>query len=403
MLRLELDKTPSWDRVGWLQRQRFFQLPQASRGTPASHADIYVQNIHHTVNVDARNKMDSKEAPKKRITIRELAIMAKTTPATVSRALSGKSGISDSFRQKISLLAKEYAYVPNQFARTLQKGGSPFLGFLAADLMNPSYISIFRHLEAICRKEGFTLIIADSEQSQKLEREHVDYFLRLNVQGMFVFPVSDWNSLVSNEHLQIFSRNQIPMVALGHISRPGISTVVSEEKHASKQLIVELMKLSHTHFLIVAHDVASNIQGKIRLKSMREAISANPHGVLTDIIRKTASSVWKEQVIQAVTRAKKRPTAIVTINEYAALALYKPLVTANIRIPEDISLATCGTSNWLEDVAFPLTSCHVNIQEVARSAAALLFEKIANPFSIDRHVIIPQSIKIRESVAKCRV
>lgn len=336
----------------------------------------------------------------KRITIRELAEMAGTTCTTVSRALRGKPRLSAKLREKIIRLAEEHNYVPNQFARSLQRGGSSFLGFLAADLMNFTYIGVFRQLEALCRESGYSLIIADSEQRPDLEREHVEYFLRQNVRGMFVFPVSDWKSHVSNEHLDIFIKNRIPVVALGHISRPGISTVVSEEKLTAGKLVGELRNLGHSRFLIVAHGVAGNIPAKIRLKSLTEAISAIPGGSLTDVIKIAASPDWKTLVIRAVQRQRNRPTVIITINEHQALALYRPLAAAGIKIPEDISLATCGSGNWIEQIAFPLTCYHINIGSVVKAAKSLLFEKMDNPSLPDRHLVIPQEIHFQESVVE---
>jgi LacI family transcriptional regulator len=336
----------------------------------------------------------------KRITIRELAEMAGTTCATVSRALSGKSGVSKRFREEIVQLAKKHQYVPNQGARTLQKGGSPFLGFLAADLTNFTYISIFRQIEALCRERGFALLIADSEQRPELEREHVGYFLRMNVRGAFVFPVSDWRSNVSNEHFDTLLSNRIPIVAMGHISRPGISTVVSEEKFNARKLIEELHTLGHKRFLIVVQEAPGNIPATIRLKSMTEAISALDGGHLTEVVRTGTPLDWKGAVVRAIQKRNERPTAIVTINENAALALYQPLAAAGIRIPEDVSLATCGSSSWIEDVAFPLTSAHINIESVATAAQALLFEKMNDLNAPDKHLTIAQSILLKESVAK---
>ena len=336
----------------------------------------------------------------KRITIRELATMAGTTYATVSRALSGKPGVSNRFREKIVQLAKKHHYVPNQFARTLQKGGSPFLGFLAADLTNFTYIGIFRQLEALCRERGFALLLADSEQSPELEREHVEYFLRMNVRGAFVFPVSDWRSNVSNKHFDTLLSNRIPIVAMGHISQPGISTVVSEEKLNARKLIAELHALGHKRFLLVAQETPGNVPATIRLKSITQAISALDGGHLTEVVRTGTPLDWKGAVVRAMQKGNKRPTAIVTINENAALALYRPLAVAGIRIPEDVSLATCGSCNWIEEVAFPLTSAHIYIESLAKAAQSLLFEKMNDLNAPDKHLTIAQSILLKESVAK---
>lgn len=346
--------------------------------------------------------MKEKQAAQ-RITIQKLARMARTTPATVSRALSGKRGGTE-LTKKIIALAKKHNYVPNQLARNLQQGGSQFLGFLAADLTNFTYISIFRQLEARCRLKGLSLMIADSEQSPEMERQHVEYFLRMNVLGMFVFPVSDWKSHVSNAHLDTFLKNGIPTVALGRISRHGVSTVISEEKHSAAQLIAELENFGHTRFLIIAYEVSGNIPAKERLNGLTNAITDIPGGVLTDVIKSSPASDWKNLVLQAVRRKKNRPTAIVAVNERAALALYKPFADAGIRIPDDVSLAAFGSSTsvstWIEDLS--LTACHVDEAAIADTALSLLSEKMESPAAPDRHLNIPQQIILRSSVAQAR-
>jgi DNA-binding LacI/PurR family transcriptional regulator len=222
----------------------------------------------------------------------------------------------------------------------------------------------------------------------------------MNVRGAFVFPVSDWRSNVSNKHFDTLLSNRIPIVAMGHISQPGISTVVSEEKLNARKLIEELHALGHKRFLIVVQEAPGNVPATIRLKSMTEAISALDGGHLTEVIRTGTSLDWKGAVVRAIQKGNERPTAIVTINENAALALYRPLAVAGIRIPEDVSLATCGSSNWIEEVAFPLTSAHINIESLATAAQSLLFEKMNDLNAPDKHLTIAQSILLKESVAK---
>lgn len=338
----------------------------------------------------------------KRITIRELAQLAKTSPGTVSRALNGNPKISDSVSAKIKKLASKHGYVPNQQARNLQKGGSQFLGFLASDLLNFAFLNIFRQLEARCRKRGFSLIIADSERNPKLEREHVNYFLRLNVRGMFVSSVSDWNSQATCEHLDVFLKNGIPTVAVDHSIRPGISSVCSDEKTAAYRLIAELQKLGHTHFLLVAYESPKNIVAQMRIEGLREAISSIPGGAVTDEIQSCRSSKWKNRVIRAV--AAHHPTAIVTVDEFEALSLYQPLAEAGIRMPGDVSLAAFGSSNfWIKDLVPSLTACHNDDAALVDGAMSLLLEKMENPSAPDNHVAIPQQLFLRNSTAKARL
>lgn len=89
------------------------------------------------------------------------------------------------------------------------------------------------------------------------------------------------------------------------------------------------------------------------------------------------------------------------MNEADALALYKPLASAGLRIPEDISIAAFGSSTWIstwiEDLS--LAACHVNEDAVVDAAMSLLFEKMDSPSAPDKHLAIPQEFILRNSVA----
>ena len=82
------------------------------------------------------------------VSIQEFARLANTSVATVSRALNGKPGVSETRRQSICALAERLGYQPNQFARNLQAQRSSTLGFVSANLDNKTHQALLRPLEA---------------------------------------------------------------------------------------------------------------------------------------------------------------------------------------------------------------------------------------------------------------
>jgi len=57
-----------------------------------------------------------------RVTIKQIASKLGVNPSTVSRALSGKSGVSDQLREKIVREALKMGYFPDMTAMGLRKG-----------------------------------------------------------------------------------------------------------------------------------------------------------------------------------------------------------------------------------------------------------------------------------------
>jgi LacI family transcriptional regulator len=331
--------------------------------------------------------------PSGRVTLRKLAEMAATTPATVSRALSGKKGISAEFREKIQLLAQEHGYIPNQLARNMVSGSSTFVGFLAADLNNPFYISVFRILESLCRGADFSLLIADSERDSDLERLHITQFLRMNVRGIALFPVSDWNSESPIDHLKLLTNSGLPSVAFGQIKMRGISTVVTEEWLASANVVAQLRELGHRRFLFVTGNRELNVPALQRRRSILSAADGS-----IDIVDAEAAG-WQDEVVRYATRTDRRPTAIIAVSDVLALQLYSPLMRAGLRVPEDVSLCAYGCNVWAQHIYPSLSLSEPDAEKQARLAFAILAEKIANPDVPDQHIMVPQVLRLRDSVS----
>ena len=338
----------------------------------------------------------------KRITINELAKLSGKTPATVSRSLRGKTGVSSHVSQQILTLASQHGYVPNQAARNLVQGQSQFIGFLASDLSNVSYLHTFRMLEKGSRSKGYSLLIADSEQDPELEHQHAEYFLKLGVTGMFIFPVSDLCLTEQPRYFDLLKTHKVPAIAFGHVTIPGISTVISEEWLSTCNLIASLADFGHRHFVLVADDVHfHNIQAKMRLGAMHSAIMSLPGGKICDVVH-FQSENWTQRVIDALRQKSVRPTAIVAINDLMALQLYRPLAEAGFKVPEEISIAAFGNNDWAEFICPALTLSEADEAAVAEAGFSVLMDKIKDPDSPSKHLTIPQKICIRSSIGKAR-
>ena len=337
-------------------------------------------------------------APFKRITISELAKLSGKTPATVSRSLRGKAGVSSEVSQQIIELASQHGYVPNQIARNLVQGHSQFIGFLASDLSNPSYLHTFHILEKGSRKNGYSLLIADSERDTELERYHTEYFLKMGMAGVFIFPVSDLQPSELPRYYDLLKSYKIPAIAFGHVTFPGISTVVSEEWLSSGNLVRTLADLGHRTFVVVAENTRSNtVQAKMRLGAIRDSVANLPGGSVSKTVE-FLSEHWTEKVVSALCKGSPRPTAIITINDLMALQLYRPLAEAGIAIPKDVSIAAFGNNDWAEHVFPSLSLSEADESAIAEAGVSLMMEKLSERGSPAQHLTVPQKMIIRSSI-----
>jgi LacI family transcriptional regulator len=80
-------------------------------------------------------------------TVKEVALRAGVSTATVSRALSGSAGVREPLRSRIFEVARSLSYRPNRAARDLRVRSSRAVGVLIPDIENPFFTSLVCGIE----------------------------------------------------------------------------------------------------------------------------------------------------------------------------------------------------------------------------------------------------------------
>jgi len=338
--------------------------------------------------------------------IEELARMANTSISTVSRALTGKAGVGKDKRENIRVLAERVGYRPNQFARNLLSKKSHTLGFVTANLGNPTHTEFLRLMETAARDRGYQMLIADSRGSLDLERENIEALLRNRVEGFVLFPVSDGNLEFGVSHLLDLHAQRVPFVVAGDVQDYYLDSIISDEVDAGKRLARRLLELGHRRFGVVGGNSQSRTARK-RCQGVVEAL--REAGLLTTdmdhdslVLRRlevpaTIGDDWLGQVVDWL-REEARPTALVCINDPIALRLIRPLRQAGLLVPRDVSVVAFDDNAWCRYVETTLTTMAPRIEEVAQLLFEMLMRRIENPMAPPVLRAIPQEYHERESV-----
>jgi LacI family transcriptional regulator len=110
-------------------------------------------------------------------TIYDVAELAGVSPSTVSRALSKPGRISARTEARIRMAAQQLSFRINPMARALHTGRTNTLALVVADITNPVIFDIVRGAEHAASVEGYTLVIAESQESSDAEASSVQRLL----------------------------------------------------------------------------------------------------------------------------------------------------------------------------------------------------------------------------------
>ncbi|MGN0054905.1 MAG: LacI family DNA-binding transcriptional regulator [Atopobiaceae bacterium] len=99
-----------------------------------------------------------------KVTLKGIAREVGVSVTTVSLVLNGRPvRVSQEHRQAILDCARRKRYVPNQIARSLVTQRSNTLGLIVPDIESRFFSSLAKHLELCCRREGYALLITNSD------------------------------------------------------------------------------------------------------------------------------------------------------------------------------------------------------------------------------------------------
>lgn len=122
------------------------------------------------------------------ITIKDIAGALGVSPSTVTRALAGNSRISAETVRRVREKAETMGYVADLSARAMQSGTSALLGLLLPDIQNSFYAGMARTVAEQCRKAGYQLVLAVTEDDPEIEEQHIRALVGARCAGVLMVP-----------------------------------------------------------------------------------------------------------------------------------------------------------------------------------------------------------------------
>ncbi len=340
------------------------------------------------------------------LTIADIARMANTSTATISRVISGKPGVSEERRREILALLERAGYRPNRIAQNLALGKSGLLGVVVSNLKIPFYSQLIGLIEHCCAQYQYNLLVMDSAHDPAREAKNIETMREHRAEGLYIIPVFEYNTDGDVDHLLRLRLEKYPFVILGKVSGFDFDWVTVEETEAAAQLVRHLAGLGHRRFGFLGHD-AKNRTVTERLKGiqavMEEYHLAFDESFLVDDVGTWSNggfSSWKP-VIEDLFSKNNPPTALIAANDTIALIAIREIESLGLRVPRDVSVVGFDNSDFSGLTRPGITSSAKNMGEVARVATENLIRKIEDPLSKTCQCEIPQEMVTRESSGPC--
>jgi LacI family transcriptional regulator len=325
-----------------------------------------------------------------RPTMVDVATTAGVSLKTVSRVVNEEGGVRPETAARVRDAVAALGYRANDIARSLRRGQrSATVGLVIEDVRNPFYSSIARAVEEIARQHGHVVVIANSDEDPAAEREAVGTLLERQVTGLLIVPAGRDHSYLLEE-----IRRGTPVVFM---DRPALRTQADQvllDNVGGARLATEHL-LAHGHRRIgVVGDPANVYTIAQRVKGFRQAMRSAGVAIDGSLIRLGAHDVAQaETAARALLSMKRPPTAVFTTNNRASIGVLRVLRG------RETTVALVGFDDFeLADMLrIPFTVIKHEPEEIGRTAAEMLFGRLAGDEHPPRRVVLPTRLVPRGS------
>ena len=327
------------------------------------------------------------------VTLKDVAKVAGVSYATVSRALSGSTEIGEETRRRILKLCKEMGYTPNSIARSMVKRCTNILGLVVPSLNNPFMSELTAHLEIYARNRGYNLMVCNSSYDHDLEKEVFLLLLGRQVDGIVMIPVGH----ETYESLRSLTK-QVPTVFISENMQNYPENYVSVDNRRGMQIATEyLYSLGHRRILYLGARADSKTH-QLRLDGYLS--TCERLGIEPNMIRSSYSRSSREvgyTLAGEYFSGNGGETAILCAADMLAIGVMQAAFEAGVRIPKDVSLMGFDNISFAGLPQIDLTTVNQPTQQLAISAVDMLLDRIKNPDSEHRNLILPPSLVVRKS------
>ncbi len=307
-------------------------------------------------------------------TIVDIANKLGVSAMTVSRALNGKSDVSDEMRKRVRDCAVAIGYHPNRWARSLVTQRSQMVGVVIPEISHSFFAEVIGGLEEVLEKAGFDIMLCHSRSDPEREQAEIRALIANQIDGLVVAPVQPERSPAPFLELR---KRGVPFVLIDRFF-PAFkcSSVRLDDLDAGFMATEHLIQLGHRKIGHIAGPPLST--ATLRRRGYQKAMRTHELRPEPEWTPRAISFELEEgrRAMQKILAAGERPTAIFAANDTLAIGAIYACREANLRVPEDISVVGAGNIEGVYHPSPYLTTIDWPRRELGSMAAGFLLHAI---------------------------
>lgn len=324
--------------------------------------------------------------------IKEVAVLAETSVATVSRVLNEDTHVSQSTRQRVLEIIEVTGYKPNLIGRNLRTLHSEKILVMMPTTSNPYYSRVMQGIEHRASLSGYDTLFVITHRVPENERRYLDLVLTKQVDGIIVLA----STLDGQEMNQI--AGEYPFVQCGaYTIGDNISYACIDNVRAAYEAVSYLIKTGNRRVGIINGPYSRTYEVE-REAGYKQALAEAGIPLRDDYIRSCEySHIDAYECCSELMGLNDPPTAIFTSSDQMAAGVVRYLMKHQLIAGRDVDVFGFDNS-FISDMFYPaISSVSQPGYELGKVAFDLLLEKINDIHSISKGIVLNYKLELRDT------
>lgn len=319
------------------------------------------------------------------MTLSKLARLANVSVSVVSKAFSGREGVSETMREHVFAVAREHGCFQHFYHAPYDR---PVVAVIIPEAISKNYIHYIEALKERMEQKNYTMLLSISNFDRQLADELVRYYVGYGkVNGLLL--LTSVNELPKNCSTAIVSLGmenaQGAVAHIHHDLRTGIA-----------EALCQLKAMGHTKFGYIGEPFTESKRGILIEELERLGLEVRQEWFISSLSRFEEAG---RDGVRRILQTDEKPTAIFGAYGYITQGMIAELAEKGMRIPQQMSVISMDNDPFPLDDQLDVACIPSNVERICDVALALLGEQMQKKQSVSASpVVLPSSFYYGNSI-----
>lgn len=282
------------------------------------------------------------------VTMKDIAVKAGVSLATVSRVINNKDNVSPEIREKVESIIKEHGYNPNNAARALARKRTNTIGVVVNNLHDPFYYDLIRGFEAGVQNTSYKVIFCSVLGGDvDMKESYIKYLTNGVVDAVILY-----GSYQSDENIVKYIKDSDLYYVMieNDIKDLNCNKLLIDNYNGSKKAVEYLISMGHRDIAYIGGNPNKKVFVE-RLNGYLDTMQKNNMNIEDGFMQYTTTDYKSgyEKMKNILGLESKKPTAVLCADDAIASKAIMAVMELGLKVPEDISVMGFDNQTVLPD------------------------------------------------------